>query len=125
LRTLIGIMLAGSLGAAARYGVDGFVSQHLQGAFPWGTLAVNVSASLLLGIVFTVTTERAVVDASTRLVLTVGFIGSYSTFSTLMLESVRLAQDGAWTLALLNGFGSVVAGAGAVVAGTVIGRALA
>lgn len=124
MRTLVGIMVAGSLGAAARYGVDGFVSQHLAGAFPWGTFAVNVSASLLLGIVFSLTTERVVVDASTRMILTVGFIGTYSTFSTLMLESARLLEEGAFALAALNAGGSVVAGLVAVGAGIVIGRAL-
>jgi CrcB protein len=124
LRTLVGVMLAGSLGAGARYGVDGFVSQHMQGAFPWGTFAVNMSAALLLGLVFTVTTERVVVDAPTRFTLTTGFIGSYSTFSTLMLESVRLAQDGAVGLALLNSAGSVVGGALAVGAGILLGRLL-
>ncbi|HEY8740931.1 MAG TPA: CrcB family protein [Candidatus Dormibacteraeota bacterium] len=124
MRTLAGIMIAGSLGAAARYGVDGVVSQHLEGAFPWGTFVVNITASLLLGIIFTLTTERALVDSSTRVALTVGFIGSYSTFSTLMLESVRLASEGAYGLALVNGGGSVVAGMVALTGGILIGRAL-
>ena len=124
MRTLLGIMVAGSLGAAARYGVDGLVSQHLGGAFPWGTFVVNITASLLLGVVFTMTTERVVVDASTRMILTTGFIGTYSTFSTLMLESARLLQDGAYALAMLNAGGSVVAGLAGVGAGIFIGRAL-
>jgi CrcB protein len=117
-------MIAGSLGAAARYGVDGVVSQHLHGAFPWGTLVVNVTASLLLGIVFTVTTERAVVDGPMRLALTTGFIGSYSTFSTLMLETARLLEDGRYGLALLNGGGSMVAGMVAMGVGILVGRAI-
>jgi len=123
-RTLVGIMIAGSLGAAARYGVDGVVSEHLGGAFPWGTLVVNISASLLLGMIFTLTTERLAIDPSTRFALTTGFIGSYSTFSTLMLESARLAESGSYGLALLNAGGSVVAGLLAVGAGIFIGRAI-
>jgi CrcB protein len=117
-------MAAGSLGAAVRYGVDGVVSQHLPGGFPWGTLVVNITASLLLGVVFTLTTERLSIDASTRLALTTGFIGSYSTFSTLMLESARLAQSGSYALALLNVGGSMIAGMVAVTMGIVLGRAL-
>ncbi|MFN2464767.1 MAG: CrcB family protein [Candidatus Dormibacteria bacterium] len=124
MRTIAGIMIAGSVGAAARYGVDGVVSQHFHGAFPWGTLVVNVTASLLLGIVFTVTTERAVIDAPLRFALTTGFIGSYSTFSTLMLESARLVEGASYGLALLNTGGSLVAGMVAVAVGIVVGRAL-
>lgn len=110
MRTIAAIMFAGSIGAAARYGVDGWVTQHLGNAFPWGTLAVNISASILLGLVFTLSTERAGVDTSTRLALTTGLIGSYSTFSTLMLESVRLVERGSIGVALLNLGGSVGAG---------------
>ncbi len=124
MRALAGIMVAGSLGAAARYGVDGIVSQHLPGAFPWGTLVVNISASLLLGVVFTLATQRLALDPAARLALTTGFIGSYSTFSTLMLESVRLAQEGSLALAALNAGGSVVLGMLAVSTGILIGRAL-
>lgn len=122
MRTIAGIMIAGSLGALARYGVDGLVSHHVTGSFPWGTFIVNLSASLLLGVVFTVTTERAVVDGATRMALTTGFIGSYSTFSTLMLESARLVQVGSYRLAVLNLGGSLVAGMAGVTAGIFIGR---
>jgi len=122
-RTLVGIMVAGAFGAAARYGVDGLVTQHVPGSFPWGTFVVNISASVLLGIVFTLTTQRLAVDAPTRLALTTGFIGSYSTFSTLMLESMRLAGSGSNGLALLNVLGSVFVGMIAVGVGMLLGRA--
>jgi len=121
---MIGIMVAGSLGAGSRYWVDGFVSHHTQGHLPWGTLVVNLTACLLLGVLFTLATERVVMSPSMRLTLTAGFVGSYSTFSTLMLESVRLAEDGAYGWALANSAGSMVLGASAVVAGIAIGRAL-
>lgn len=124
MRTIGALMIAGSLGTVSRYLVDGVVSQRTQGSLPWGTFVVNVTACLLLGIIFTITTERAVVSSSTRLALTTGFIGSYSTFSTLMLESVRLAEDGAYAFALVNVAGSMVAGVVAVGVGIVIGRAL-
>lgn len=124
MRTLAGIMVAGSLGAAARYGVDGVVSQHLPGAFPWGTFVVNLTAAFVLGVVFTLTTERLAIDTSLRFALTTGFIGSYSTFSTLMLESARLAESGSYGLAFINVGGSMVAGMLAVGAGIILGRAL-
>ena len=124
MRTILGIMVAGSLGTLSRYSVDGFVSLHTHGDLPWGTVVVNVTACLLLGILFTVTTERVVVSPSMRLAITTGFVGSYSTFSTLVLDSVRLAQGGAVAFALANLVGSVLAGALAMVAGMVIARAL-
>ncbi|MEA2684476.1 MAG: fluoride exporter [Chloroflexota bacterium] len=124
MRTVAGILVAGGLGAGSRYWVDGVVSHFTQGHLPWGTFVVNVTACLLLGLIFTVTTERAVGSSSMRLTLTTGFVASYSTFSTLMLESVRLAEDGAYGWALANTAGSMVAGAIAVVAGIFIGRAL-
>ena len=71
-----------------------------------------------------VPTERMALDAATRFALTTGFIGSYSTFSTLMLESARLVEEGAYGMALLNTGGSLVAGMIAVGAGILLGRLL-
>ncbi len=124
MRTIAAIMVAGSLGAVARYGVDTVVTQHFGSRFPWGTLVVNISAAVLLGFVFTLTTERAGVDASTRLVLTTGLIGSYSTFSTLMLESVRLLERGDMVAGLVNLGGSVLAGLAGLLVGIVAARSL-
>jgi CrcB protein len=124
MRTIVSLMIAGSLGTLSRYLVDGVVSQHTVARLPWGTFAVNVTACLLIGVVFTVTTQRAVVSSSLRVALTTGFVGSYSTFSTLMLESVRLAEGGSIAYAVLNIVGSVLAGIAAVGIGIVIGRAI-
>ena len=118
-------MVAGSVGAVSRYGVDGWISAHVGGGFPWGTLVVNISASILLGLVFAATTQRAGVDPATRLALTTGLIGSYSTFSTLMLESARLLERGLVLPALLNLGGSALLGMVGVVLGMAAGRMLA
>jgi CrcB protein len=124
MRTLVGIMIAWALGAAARYGLDGFVSDRAGSTFPWGTFVINISGSLALGFLFTVLTERVAIDSALRFSITTGFIGSYTTFSTWMLETVRLVQDRSYLLATWNAAGSVVAGLGAVGAGIVIGRAV-
>jgi CrcB protein len=123
-RTLVAIMVAGSLGAAARYGVDGMVSHFLPGPFPWGTLVVNVTASLLVGLAFAVTAERLSLEEPMRLALTTGFIGSYSTFSTLVLQSMRLLDTGAYGLAVVYTLGSIALGMVAVSAGILVGRAI-
>jgi CrcB protein len=124
MRTLVGIMVAGALGAAARYGLDGFVGDRTGSAFPWGTFVINISGSLVLGFLFTVLTERIAIDSALRFSITTGFIGSYTTFSTWMLETARLIQDRSYLLATWNAAGSVVVGMAAVGAGIVIGRAV-
>jgi CrcB protein len=117
---LIGI--GGFVGAIARYAVDGWVASRAAGAFPYGTLLVNLSGSLLVGVLFALTIERGTLSAELRGPLMIGFVGAYTTFSTLALESWRLAEDGAWLLAIANLGGSAVLGLVAVAAGIAIGR---
>jgi fluoride exporter len=121
---IVGIAIAGALGALARYGVEGLVSNWADGAFPWGTFAVNVTGSFALGLVFALTTERLALDPWLRSTITIGFLGAYTTFSTLSLESYRLLEDGAIGLALANVLGSAAAGLAAVYLGVVAARAL-
>jgi len=118
------IAIGGAAGAVARYVVDTTVSQRIGGAFPWGTFVVNVSGSVALGFLFAITVERGILPASLRLPVLVGFIGAYTTFSTLMLESWRLAEDGALELAAANIVGSSIVGLAAMFTGLALGRAL-
>lgn len=120
--TAVGIAVAGGLGALARYGLEGAVDRFAGAGFPWGTLAVNVSGSLAVGFLFTVLIDRGAVDPWLRTTLLVGFLGAYTTFSTLSMETYRLLEDGALGLALANSIGSLAAGLGAVYVGVVSGR---
>ena len=122
--TVVLVGLGGFAGAISRYVVDGFVSDQTGGSFPWGTLVINVSGTFLLGLLFAMTTERAIFPAEIRAPVMIGFIGAYTTFSTYLLESWRLIEDGAWAMALANLGGSVVIGLVAVAAGMIIGRAI-
>jgi CrcB protein len=122
---LVLIALGGAAGTTARYLVDSWVWQRAGGAFPWGTLIVNLSGSLVLGLLFALAVERGVLPSSIRAPILIGFIGAYTTFSTLMLESWRLIEGGSIGLGLLNLIGSSVLGVVALVAGLLIGRALA
>jgi fluoride exporter len=124
MRTAVAIAVAGAVGALARYGLEGFVSRRAPGAFPWGTFAVNVSGAFVLGFIFTVMTEQFSVAPWIRGAVTIGFLGAYTTFSTLSFETYRLAEDGAIGIAAANAFGSLAAGLGAVYLGVVAGRAL-
>lgn len=124
MRTAVAIAVAGAFGALARYGLEGLVSRRLPGAFPWGTFVVNVSGAFVLGFIFTVMTEQLTVAPWIRGAVTIGFLGAYTTFSTLSFETYRLAEDGALGIAAANAFGSLAAGLAAVYLGVVAGRAL-
>ena len=123
MRAAVGIAIAGAAGALARYGLEGVISRRATG-FPWGTFVVNITGAFLLGLLFTVLTERLTVAPWLRSTLTIGFLGAYTTFSTLSLETFRLIEDGSFLLAALNGLGSLVVGLVAVYAGVVLGRVI-
>lgn len=109
---LLLVALAGALGAVARYLVDYSIAlrtAHTGRRFPWGILTVNVSGSFLAGLVAGLVLHHAL-PVETGGVLTAGFLGAYTTFSTCMYESVRLVEQGAWRLALVYLLGSILAG---------------
>ena len=122
--TLVLIAVGGAAGAVSRYLVQGWVEDLSDGRFPWGTFVVNVSGSFVLGVVFALAIDRAVLAPEVRVPLMVGFIGSYTTFATLMLESWRLVEDGALLYALGNLLLSVAVGMVALVAGLALGRVI-
>jgi CrcB protein len=119
---LVGI--GGFAGALTRYVVDQRVTTWTGGGLPWGTFAVNVTGSLLAGFLFALVVERAALPADLRGPLMIGFLGAYTTFSTLALESWRMIEDGAWLYASANLVGSIVIGVAAVIVGVALGRAI-
>lgn len=124
---MVPILLIGAggfAGAIARYLVDVRISTWTGGSLPWGTFVVNLSGSFVVGLLFALVIERAVLPADVRAPLMIGFIGAYTTFSTLALESWRMMEDGAWLYASANLVGSIVIGVLAVVAGVALGRAI-
>ncbi|HEX6030948.1 MAG TPA: fluoride efflux transporter CrcB [Tepidiformaceae bacterium] len=87
-------IIAGAMaGAPLRYFVQGRVQDATGITFPWGTLVVNVTGCLLIGILLTLAEERDVLSREARLLLVVGFLGSYTTFSTFGWETVALLRD--------------------------------
>ena len=110
----------GGASALARFAVDGIIATRVGSDFPVGTLAVNASGAFLLGLL-----TGLALSGESLLLSGTASIGSYTTFSTWMLETWRLAEDGAAVLALANAGGSLAAGLVAVVAGLTVGRLLA
>ena len=109
---LLWLMLAGAGGAVCRYALDYGISSRVRGRFPWGTVAVNLSGSLVLGLLAgSVLFQELPVDR--YVVFGAGFLGAYTTFSTWLVEVVRLAQEGRWGAALSHALGSLGLGVAA------------
>lgn len=117
------IALAGAVGTLARFGLSSFV-QRWQTAFPWGTLAVNALGCLLFGIIWSLAEERLVIGGQTRLILLVGLIGAFTTFSTFAFETAALVEDSQWLLAAVNVLAQNVLGILLVFVGFALGRLL-
>lgn len=120
---LAGLVIAGAVGAPARYLLDGFVQDRTNGAFPWGTFAINVTGSLLLGLITGAALYHAF-PSTPKIWLGTGFCGAYTTFSTFTYETVRLLEEGAMADAFANAIASLLTGAGAAAAGLAIAAAL-
>jgi CrcB protein len=118
------IAIGGAAGAVSRFAVDDTLTRWLGGSFPVGTLVVNLSGTFVLGILVALVIERSTLPSDIRAPVMIGFIGAYTTFSTWMLESARLMDDGAWLMAAANLGGSVLLGLLAVFAGLAVGRAI-
>jgi CrcB protein len=118
------IAVFGALGAMSRYALDTWVTSTTHGRFPWGTLLVNVAGSFALGIVVELTTARLLAHPDWRIALGIGFLGAFTTFSTFTYDTVRLADDSAYALALLNVVSMTMLGLVAAAAGLLLGRAL-
>lgn len=122
--TVLVVGLGGFAGAVARYGLSGWAQRLTKGGFPAGTLAVNVVGCLAIGVFMALVQERQLFDRTTRLLVTTGFLGSLTTFSTFGYETVELLRGGDTRLALLNVGGNVILGVGAVAAGWILVRAV-
>jgi CrcB protein len=118
------ISLGAILGANARYLIGSWAAERWGASFPYGTLLINLTGSLLVGIFLTFATQRALVDPRLRLFVAVGFCGSYTTFSTYTYESINLMLNGSWGAGLMNLLGSSGLGLLAVALGILIGRML-
>jgi CrcB protein len=118
---LLMVALGAAIGAPGRYLTDRAVQARHETAYPWGTLVVNVVASLVLGVV---TGAAGRLDPRIVVLIGTGFCGALSTFSTFSYETMRLTQEGARFHALANIGVSLLAGIGAGAVGLSIGMAL-
>jgi len=121
---LFAIAAGGALGAVARFVVSTGVYAWLGRDFPYGTLAVNVLGSLLMGVLTVLLIERLSLGPEWRAVILIGFLGAFTTFSTFSMETINLIEAGAYIKALMNALLSVVLCVIATWGGVLLGRQL-
>ena len=111
-------------GANARYIIGRDITNRYGAAFPYGTFCINITGALLIGFLMTLLTEVLVSDPRWRLLLIVGFLGSYTTFSTFTYEAYALIDRGDWSRLAVYVVGSNLLGVGACIAGIAAAHAL-
>ncbi len=121
--TLLVIAAGGAFGAVSRYLASGWVQGLAGEFFPWGTIAVNVAGCLALGFAV-VWLQSSIASAELRGFVTIGFMGSFTTFSTFSYETLEMLRDGEWMRAWGYLAGSIVLGVAAVLIGTMLADGL-
>ena len=118
------ISLGAIFGANLRYLLSRLVTRFSDAAFPYGTLLINVTGSLVLGFFLVWTTERVLANPLWRLLVAVGFCGSYTTFSSYAFETMAAFKQGHWALFATNILANNLLCLGAVLAGAMFARAI-
>lgn len=111
------IAIFGAVGTLARYGLQGVVQVRAGGAYPYGTLLINLTGCFLLGLIGQFTLNRMLISPDWRLAITVGFFGGYTTFSSFGWETAKMLEDGEWLRATTYVAASVFVGLFLSVAG--------
>lgn len=121
---LVFVGLGGSVGALARYGLAGLVHRYASGSFPAGTLVVNLSGCFIIGGLMCLVEERQFFTPEARLFLLIGFLGSFTTLSTVGYETFGFLREGDVRMAAVNAAANVLFGVAAVVLGWIGIKAL-
>ena len=119
---IVWIALAGATGTLARYGLGALVQRWFNHGFPWGTFAVNILGCFAFGFVWTMAAERQLVSPDIRVIVLVGFMGAFTTFSSFIFESGQMIRAAQWLMVGANLFGQVVIGTAGLFLGFALGR---
>ena len=123
-KDFLAISVAAILGANLRYLLSRFAARELGSVFPYGTLFINVAGSFIVGFFLVWTTERVLVDARWRLLVVIGFCGSFTTFSSYAFETMAYFEQGQWGLMLANILSNNILCLGGALAGMALARVL-
>lgn len=124
METFFLISIGAMFGANLRYWIGTWAAGRLGTAFPYGNLIINITGSFILGFFMTLAVDRLLLDPRWRIIFAVGFLGSYTTFSSYTFESLSLIMDNQWLTGLFNLFGSAFLGGVAVFLGILLARAI-
>jgi CrcB protein len=123
-KDFLAISVAAIFGANLRYLLGRLSVKHFGLGFPYGTLAINIIGSFIVGLFVIWTTERVLIDSRWRLLVVVGFCGSFTTFSSYAYESMSFLEHGQWGMMLLNILGNNLLCLCAALAGMALARVL-
>jgi CrcB protein len=123
-KDFLAISVAAMLGANLRYVLSRFALREFGPVFPYGTLIINILGSFIVGLFVIWTTERILVDPRWRLLVVVGFCGSFTTFSSYAFETMAFFEQGHWGLMLANIFSNNLLCLGGALAGMAVARAI-
>jgi CrcB protein len=118
------LSLAGACGTVSRYCVYELAKKANQAHLPIGTFAVNIIGSFLFGLIYVAAEHKFNFSAETRMILLVGFVGTFTTFSTFAFDTAQMLKAAQWLPAFGNVFGQIALGLLALIAGVLVGRAL-
>lgn len=119
----LAVCVAGGVGAALRFVVDGTIRQHSSWSYPPATMIINVSGSFVLGLLVGLVLG-GVLSHTWQLIVGTGMMGGYTTFSTASLETIRLIEERRWWAAAINGLGMLLLSTAAAAAGYALGLGL-
>lgn len=122
MRQLLAIAAGGAVGSLLRFWMSTWVHSFADRSFPYGTLAVNVLGSLLMGFLFVLFIDRLSDNPVLRAGILIGVLGGFTTFSSFSIETFNLIEQGAWVRAVANMSGSLVLCVGATWIGVILGR---
>jgi CrcB protein len=124
LRNFLAISSAAIVGANLRYLLSRIAARHFGPVFPYGTLFINIVGSFIVGFFIIWTTERVLIDPRWRLLVVIGFCGSFTTFSSFAFETMAYFAQGQWGLMVVNILSNNLLCLGAALAGMSLGRVL-
>ncbi len=124
LKNFLAISVAAIVGANLRYLLSRIAARELGPVFPYGTLFINIAGSFIVGLFLIWTTERVLVDPHWRLLIVIGFCGSFTTFSSYAFETMAYFEQGQWGLMAINILSNNILCLGAALAGMALARVL-